>query len=194
MSIASWRIVAALLLVSTGVTGWASDAMDQERAQRAREYFGDAVLVDQDGVGHRFYSDLLEDRVVLINVVFTRCPSACPLMTQRLKQVRHALGPEFGREIRFLSLSVDPAFDTPGAMKAFAIKQGVDDPGWRFLVADPVTMQAVLGKLGQWTDNAEDHTMLLIAGNVSRAHWAKLRPDAPTEKLVADLRRLRGDP
>lgn len=184
----------SLLLLGGAGTGWAGDTAETAKGQRAHAYFGDALLLDQDGVQHRFYSDLLDEGVVLINVVFTRCPSACPLMTQRLRQVRRALGPDFGREVRFLSLSIDPSFDTPQAMKEFAVKQGADEPGWRFLAADPATMQAVLGKLGQWTDNAEDHSTLLIAGNASRAHWTKLRPDAPTEKIVADLQRLHHSP
>lgn len=188
-------LAGCLLLLFAAVSGMQARADDDAaKAQRAQAYFGDAVLLDQDGTQHRFYSDLLDDRVVLVNVVFTRCPSACPMMTQRMKQVRRALGSDFDRHFRFLSLSVDPSFDTPQAMKAFAVKQGADEPGWRFLVADPATMQAVLGKLGQWTDDAEDHSTLLLAGNASRAHWTKLRPDAPTEKIVADLRRLRGDP
>lgn len=173
--------------------GTAGGAAPAEAARRAQAYFGDAELTDQDGRRQRFYSDLLGDRVVLINVVFTRCPSACPLMTQRLKAVRRQLGDRFGSQVRFLSLSVDPAYDTPQAMKRFAQQQGVDEPGWRFLVADPQTMRGVLSKLGQWSEQAEDHTTLLIAGNARRAHWTKLRPDAPTERIVADLQRLAGE-
>jgi protein SCO1 len=158
---------------------------------RARAYFGDHVLTDQDGEPHRFYTDLLHGRVVLINVVFTNCASACPMMTERLKLVRKRLGPEFGEDIHFLSLSVDPARDTPEAMKRFAQRHGVDEPGWRFLVADGKVMQALLSRLGQWTDSPEDHTTLLIAGNAAKAHWAKLRPDASPEHIAAELERLK---
>lgn len=159
-------------------------------SERARGYFGDHVLTDQDGKPHRFYSDLLQGRVVLINVIFTNCPSACPMMTERLKLVRKRLGPQFGEDIHFLSLSVDPARDTPEAMKRFAQRHGVDEPGWRFLVADAKAMQALLSRLGQWTDSPEDHTTLLIAGNAAKAHWAKLRPDASPEHIAAELARL----
>lgn len=161
------------------------------RAERARAYFGDHLLTDQDGRPHRFYSDLLAGRVVLINVVFTNCPSACPMMTERLKLVRKRLGPAFGEEVYFLSLSVDPARDTPEALKRFAQRHGVDEAGWRFLVADAGVMKPLLGRLGQWSDSPEDHTTLLIAGNAARSHWVKLRPDAPPEKIVADLERLK---
>jgi protein SCO1 len=166
------------------------DASSVDRDARGLRYFGDAVLTDQDGRTHRFYSDLLRDRVVLINVVFTHCPSACPMMTEHLKKARRQLGARFGKEVVFLSLSVDPERDTPAALKTFAKRHGVDEPGWRFLVADAATMQGVLGKLGQWTDDPENHTTLLIAGRASQAHWSKLRPDASPERIVADLERL----
>lgn len=167
-----------------------TSASPANRSERARAYFGDDLLIDQDNQPQRFYSDLLDGRTVLINVVFTHCPSACPLMTQKLKRVRSALGTRFGRDIWFLSLSVDPARDTPALMKAFATKQGADAPGWRFLTADSDTLQRVLGRLGQWTDDAENHSTLLIAGNAAQAHWSKLRPDAPPERIAADLERL----
>lgn len=170
------------------------DAMASMRSDaalvRARDYFGDEVLVDQDGRSHRFVSDLLADRRVLINVFFTTCEGACPLMTQRLKVVRRGLGDRFGREVWFLSLSVDPTRDTPAMLKRFAAAQSADEPGWRFLSADAATMRSVLGRLGQWTERPDDHSTLLIAGDARRSHWVKLRPDASPEQILAGLQRL----
>lgn len=185
--------LAAVLAILASVPALAADtpAAAAPSSERARGYFGDHVLTDQDGKPHRFYSDLLHGRVVLINVIFTNCPSACPMMTERLKLVRKRLGPQFGEDIHFLSLSVDPARDTTEAMKRFAQRHGVDEPGWRFLVADANVMQALLSRLGQWTDSPEDHTTLLIAGNAAKAHWAKLRPDASPEHIAAELERLK---
>lgn len=167
-----------------------TQAQTQAREAKALAYFGDDVLTDQDGAPHRFYSDLLRGHVVLINVVFTHCPSACPMMTERLKGVRRELGPGFGQRVRFLSISVDPARDTPEALKAFAARHGADEPGWRFLVADEAVLKRLLRRLGQWADNPDDHTTLLIAGNAQAARWTKLRPDAPPEKIAAELQRL----
>jgi protein SCO1 len=187
-------LICACLCALMPASGSAADtptAPSPDRSERARSYFGDHLLTDQNGKSHRFYSDLLHGNVVLINVVFTNCPSACPMMTERLKLVRKRLGPDFGNGVYFLSLSVDPARDTPEAMKRFAQRHGVDEPGWRFLVADAKVLQAVLSRLGQWTDSPDDHTTLLIAGNAAKAHWAKLRPDAPSEHIAAELERLK---
>ena len=162
----------------------------QEREQRAQSYFGDDVLLDQDGVGRKFYSELLKDRVVLINVVFTQCRDACPLMTQRLRTVRQQLGASFAKPVYFLSLSVDPEHDNPQLLKAFAQKQQADEPGWRFLTAEPATMHAVLKRLGQFQNQPEDHSTLLIAGNPATGHWLKIRPDLPAEAIAAKLQGL----
>jgi protein SCO1 len=196
----AWMSVCMLVCMQTVCVAQSRDAAQSAQSAgatapdpraRAREYFGEHALTDQDGNTRRFYSDLLQGRVVLINVVFTNCPSACPMMTERLKQVRKQLGEDFGRDVYFLSLSVDPARDTPEALKRFAERHRADAPGWRFLVADPQTMKALLGRLGQWSDSPDDHTTLLIAGNASKAHWAKLRPDAPPEQIAAELARLK---
>ena len=182
------------LTVATSATPQATSSAPQgaDKQERSRSYFGDDVLVDQDGVSHRFFSDLLSGRVVLINVIFTNCKDACPLQTQRLQSVRRQLGERFGSEIVFLSLSVDPKRDNPAVLKKFAAKQNADVPGWRFLVAEEAVMAAVLGRLGQWTNDPTNHGTLLIAGNASQAHWLKLRPDSPPERIAADLLRLSG--
>lgn len=170
-----------------------TEAKRTDKEERARNYFGDEVLIDQDGVSHRFFSDLLRGQVVLINVIFTNCKDACPLLTQHLQSVRRQLGPHFGRDIKFLSLSVDPKRDNPSEMKKFAARQDADDANWKFLVGDEATMAAILGRLGLWTSDPVNHGTLLIAGNASQAHWLKLRPDWPPERIAADLLRLAGE-
>lgn len=162
------------------------------RLERALNYFGDDPLIDQNGVPHRFVSDLLSNHVVLINVIFTRCQDACPMQTQKLQAVRRQLGEHFGSHIAFLSLSVDPQRDDPAALKAFAEKQKADIPGWKFLTAEEAVMAKILGRLNQWTDDPNNHSTLLVAGNVRTAHWVKLRPDSSPERIVADLLRLAG--
>lgn len=179
-------------LVSTAIQVSAADAQPENKLERARNYFGDDLLIDQNGVSHRFVSDLLSHHVVLIHVIFTHCQDACPMQTQKLQVVRQQLGEHFGSQITFLSLSVDPKRDNPAALKAFAEKQQANVPGWWFLTADEATMARILGRLNQWTDDPNNHSTLLIAGNARNAHWVKLRPDSSPERIVADLLRLTG--
>lgn len=170
----------------------ASGTPKDTRLERARSYFGDERLTDQNGVTHRFVSDLLSNHVVLINVIFTNCQDACPMQTQKLQRVRQQLKEYFGSHILFLSLSVDPKRDHPAMLKTFADKQYANVDGWKFLTAEEAVMYRILSRLNQWTDDPNNHSTLLIAGNARTAHWIKLRPDSPPERIAADLRRLAG--
>ncbi len=176
--------------ISVIIQASAADTQTENRLERARNYFGDDHLIDQNGMTHRFVDDLLSNHVVLINVIFTHCQDACPMQTQKLQVVRKQLDKSFGSQIIFLSLTVDPKRDDPVALKAFAEKQQADVPGWKFLTADEAVMIKILSRLNQWTDDPNDHSTLLIAGNARNAHWLKLRPDSPPERIVADLLRL----
>ena len=185
-----------MLVFTLAGTAWSGSAASSEsdRIERARTYFGDGELFDQDGVRHRFVSDLLHKHIVLINVVYTECRDACPLITKLLGQVKDRMGDDFGRSVLFLSLSSDPLRDTPDTLKAFARKHQADHPGWRFLSADQEVMKPLLSRLGQWSDDPSDHTSVLLAGNVSRAHWVKIRPDATPDFIYAELQRVIAKP
>ncbi|MBX9896187.1 MAG: SCO family protein [Nitrosomonas sp.] len=178
------------LLSSSVLAQVQDDVVAKNRLEKAQQYFGDEMLLDQHGQSYRFFSDLLSRHVVLINVIFTHCRDACPMQTQRLQMVRNQLGDQFGTKFLFLSLSVDPERDDPQAMKAFAEKQQANVPGWYFLTAEKTILQQILNRLGQWTDDPSNHSTLMIAGNAQNAHWVKLRPDSPPERIVADLLRL----
>jgi protein SCO1/2 len=155
----------------------------------ARSYFTDTPLRDQDGRELRFYSDVLAGRVVLLNVIYTRCKDACPLITRKLREVRAALGEQAGR-VHFVSLSSDPGHDSPQALKAFAARQGADDPNWTFLTGDKANMDLVLARLGQLSQTPEGHSTLLIAGDVPNKRWSKIRPDAPPTAIAQRLQLL----
>lgn len=114
----------------------------------AKTWFTDTPLQDQNGNTLRFYSHALHNRVVLLNVIFTSCTDACPLITQKLKQVREVLGDK-ADGITFISLTSDPLRDTPAVLKAYTLKQGVDEPHWLFLTGDKAQMDLVLGRIGQ---------------------------------------------
>ena len=158
--------------------------------KKSRDYFSDAPLVDQNGRAVRFYSDALKGQTVLINVIYTECKDACPLITRSLVDVRKALGNDAPATIRFVSISVDPEKDTPAALRKFARDNEAEHPSWIFLTGRKSVVDGVTRKLGQYASEPEMHTSLLIAGNVDRGHWIKIRPDTKPELIAARLRDL----
>lgn len=156
----------------------------------AQAWFTDTLLKDQNGRELRFYSDVLKGKVVMLNVIFTHCNDACPLITRKLREVREAMGPQLAAQVTFVSLSSDPLNDTPEALKAFAAQQGVDGPNWLFLTGDKANVDLVLGRLGQFLPSPEQHSTQLIAGDVAGKRWSKIRPDAPAAAIAQRMQLL----
>lgn len=156
----------------------------------AQTYFTDSQLQDQNGRPLRFYSDVLKDRVVLLNVIYTHCNDACPLITRKLREVREALGEPLASQVLFISLTSDPANDSPAVLKAFAQKQGVDGPNWLFLTGEQAQIDRVLARLGHMLPSLEQHSTQLIVGDVAGKRWSKIRPDAPAQAIAQRLQLL----
>ena len=173
----------ALTVAKSNQAGAADD-------QRARAYFTDLPVVSHEGQVLRFYSDVLKDRVVLINFVYTNCKGACPLVTQKLKQVQKSLGERFGSEVFFVSISIDPDRDTPAALREFARQQNADQPGWFFLTGDKPNVERIVKKLGQYNGEVGAHSTLMIVGNVRTRHWAKIPPTATPAQISLKLETL----
>ena len=163
----------------------------EDGTRDAATYFTNLELLTQDRRKVRFHDDMLVGKTVLINVIYTSCQDACPLITQQLNEVRKRL-PEFGRQVHFVTLTSDPTRDTPQALKKFAHTQGVDVEGWTFLTGRKENIEHSLKKLGQFSASLEGHSTLLIAGNVPAKRWSKIRPEAGPQAIAARLLQLAG--
>lgn len=185
------RVAVAALLLGFMPALFAGVAMANAAAEdKARNYFTNLEVIDQDGNRLQFYDDVLKDKVVAINFIFTNCQGACPLMTKNLTFVRDMLGGDVGKSIHFVSISIDPTRDTPAAMKEFAQTHDADHAGWTWITGDPDNLAAIVKKLGSYTDDPETHTTQTLAANVRTAHWTKIAPNVPPQGIVERLRML----
>ena len=175
---------------SAGSVAVASSAEEEDRA---RSYFSNLELINQDGETVRFFDDVLKDKVVVISFIFTNCEGACPLITHKLTLVRDRMEGQIGAPVRFVSLSLDPARDTPAAMKAFAKTHHADHEGWVFLTGKPENLDSIIKRLGQFTDDMEAHSTMMLAGNVSAAHWIKILPHEQPPAIAQKLQLLIDD-
>jgi protein SCO1/2 len=171
----------ALLLMIMAVCGGAAAAAESEpNTPWGRDFFPNTPLVAQDGRQLKFFDDLIKDKVVVINFIFTSCTDSCPLETARLRQVQQQLGDRVGRDVFFYSISIDPEIDTPEVMKKYAEKFKVA-PGWLFLTgkkADITELRQKLGLFIEGVDNGrtKDHNLSLIVGNQATGRWMKASP------------------
>ena len=86
---------------------------------------GSWTLTDQNN--QFFGSQNLRGKVVIANFFFTRCPSICPKLTQSMIEVRKRFLKLLDKAA-FIGVSIDPEFDTPEVLAAYAQKNNLDWP------------------------------------------------------------------
>ena len=178
-----------LLSAVVAVVLVAASAQAAPKGSRWRaNYFPNVPLVTHEGETVRFYDDLIKDKVVVINFIFTSCTDVCPAETARLRQVQHELAGRVGRDVFMYSISIDPATDTPEVLKRYAEKFEIG-PGWLFLTGQSEDVALLQKKLGLFIadlPDPEDHNINLIVGNEATGRWMKRSPyDDP--RMLAEV-------
>jgi protein SCO1 len=144
------------------------------------DYFPNLELINQDGKTVRFYDDLIKDKVVAINFIYTHCGDTCPVETASLKRVQTLLGDRVGKDIFFYSISIDPEHDTPKVLKEYAERFKVG-AGWSFLTGSKADTTLLRKKFGLYREevaenNLNEHNISFIIGNERTGQWMKKTP------------------
>jgi protein SCO1/2 len=180
-------IYLAVVLSMVGVTSQALQSpsqTDSALSLAAQKYFTDVPLVTQNGDQVRFYTDLLKDKVVVINMFFGACQGICPVSSAMLSSLQNRLGDRLGKDVFLLSFSVDPETDTPAKLKAYG-EQFHSKSGWLFLTGKKENVDLALHKLGEKAEHKEDHLTLFMIGNNKTGLWKKvLAPGLTADKLM----------
>jgi len=133
----------------------------------------DALLLTQDGDEVRFVSDVIGDKIVVMDFVYTTCTTVCPVLTALFTQVQTQLGDDLGNEVAMVSMTVDATRDTPARLKAYATKHRVQE-GWTWLTGPKPTMDDVLTGLGAFSVSFEDHPAMVIVGDGRTGEWKRM--------------------
>lgn len=153
----------------------------------------DSELLDQNGETVRFVTDVLRDRIVVINFIFTNCPTACPILIQIFLALQEELGDRMGKEVALVSISVDPTRDIPPRLKKFAQEHGAG-PGWTFLTGQKRDVDHVLTGLDSYSVDIWEHSTKVMVGDLRSGTWVNLYgfpdPDEIMEK-VDELKSIR---
>jgi len=155
------------------------------------------ALVDQDG--RPFSSQSLRGQPWIASFVFTTCKTICPMITAQQGNVARRLRDV--PTIRFVSITVDPAHDTPDVLRAYGERHRADFTRWTFLTGGPAVVRRVVeggllqpvGEREARPDGAWDivHTgRLLLVDAESRARRLYALDAASLAQLERDARAL----
>jgi len=140
----------------------------------------DVEVLDQDGNVRHFYSDLVKGKTVAINFIFTNCTTICPPLGATFARVQKEL---VGKDVHFISVSVDPLTDTPERLKAWGAKFKAG-AGWTFVTGNKPEIDRLLLALGASAARREDHTPSVIVGNDTKDVWTRTYGLAKSFQMV----------
>ncbi|WDE14311.1 SCO family protein [Thalassomonas haliotis] len=152
------------------------------------------TLTNELGQEVALMDDVIKDKIVVINTIFTRCTTVCPVMGIQYTRLQQLLKRRFGKEkvledVLLLSVSIDPLNDKPRQLKAFKNKfKG--EPGWTLLTGSSANIEQLLRATGLFTADLQEHTPITLVGRVSQNTWTRLSgvgSPRPIAKLVDKL-------
>jgi protein SCO1/2 len=149
----------------------------------------DVVLMDQHGTPVHLRQELIGDKVVVMNFIFTSCKTICPPLGLSFSRLQRDLGERAGREVNLVSISLDPVNDTPERLKAWGERYQAG-PGWRLLTGSRQEVDAVLKALTVYTPAKEEHTPVIIIGDGSSGEWTRSFGLGSPTHIVATVDRM----
>ncbi len=130
-------------------------ALAQDTAMRGKELYRevgenapDFTLLDQEG--RTINASHFRGKKVMMNFIFTRCPIAtmCPASTQKMSDLQKAAKAAGVTDVEFVSITLDPDYDTPGTLKDYADARGLDLSNWSFLTGPDAAVRHLLAQMG----------------------------------------------
>jgi len=146
----------------------------------------DVVLRNQDGDRVRVWSELIRGNVVVMNFVFTNCTTICSPMGANFGELQSRLG----RDVKLISVSIDPGTDTPARLKRWS-GQFHAGPSWTLLTGDRQEVERLLKALGVYTGNRFSHAPILLVGDGSNGRWLRGNGLAAPGEVLSMIRRVR---
>jgi protein SCO1/2 len=146
----------------------------------------DVPVTDQDGRPLLFGRDVVADRIVVVNFVYTHCAAVCPIQGDRFRELQGLLGARLEREVRLVSISIDPEHDTPDDLKAWGRRHGAR-PGWYLLTGTAAAVEALTTAIVGAPLGREMHSPFVVVGDGAE-RWTRtygLAPPLDMLRLVA---------
>ncbi len=150
-------------------------------------------FIDQDG--NRLTNEDVRGSIVLYNIMHTNCDVPCTEMSQTMQEVQNRLDEvdTNGIPVRFVSISIDPEYDTPEVLKSYAESFDADPDQWQFVTGALDRLKWVVGGgFGLYFDRKDAETMVFDPGyflidgiGIMRAEYRTATPGA--DRILRDI-------
>lgn len=145
----------------------------------------DVTLVNQDGQKVSLPELLDSNQPVMLNFIFTSCTAICPAMSATFASVQKKLGSD-SEKLRMISVSIDPEYDTPDALNAYA-KRFKAGPQWEFLTGSLDDSVAVQKAFDADRGDKMNHAPMTLMRATSDSRWIRYEGFAKSDELVKEV-------
>lgn len=130
------------------------------------EWLKEYTLTERSG--KKFHSRDLAGKVHVVNFFFSKCPTACRSQTAAVSRIAKEFGPQ---GVQFLSITCDPANDTPATLSLYANEFGADPNQWLFLTGDMTYLRRVGAEVYSLAVDVGTHSESLLVLD----KWGQIR-------------------
>jgi protein SCO1/2 len=143
----------------------------------------------------------LRGKVWVAAFMFTRCPTICPRITRRMQELQ-TQAKQAQVPVTLVSFSVDPEYDTPQVLSAYAREFKLDTSNWRLLTGDievikKTSIESFKMELDGQPDSGADHLglvhgshLVLVDGKLQIRGFYRSSDADVIPRLVGDVKRL----
>jgi protein SCO1 len=117
----------------------------------------DSSFVDQDGNTRTFNS--FRGSMVVVTFIYTRCPlpTFCPMMDRQFVAIQERMRDDpLLKKVHLVTISFDPAYDTPAVLKKHARELNADLNRWTFLTGNRDAVERFGGRFGVFVTRASN--------------------------------------
>jgi protein SCO1/2 len=148
----------------------------------------DLALVGMDGKPTTLLREVDIDQPVMLNFIFTTCTTICPVLSATFAQVQRELGPK-AAEMRMVSITIDPEYDTPEQLRAYAQRFDAGDQ-WGFFTGELADIVAIQRAFDAFRGSKMNHEPLTFLRAAPGEPWVRINGIASGSDIVAEYQNL----
>lgn len=130
----------------------------------------DTALTSSNGTNSRLIKELDTDKPVILNFIFTTCTAICPIMSGTFAEINHALS---NKSVKMISISIDPEYDTPKTLRAYAKKFNANK-NWNFFTGTTENIITTQRAFSEYRGNKMNHEPNTFFRPSKNSKWIKI--------------------
>lgn len=143
-------------------------------------------MVRQDGSKTTLAKELDGKKPVILAFIYTSCTTVCPVTSQILSRTQDLLGADMAN-VRLVSISIDPEYDTPERLMAYSQRFGAKAQ-WQHYTGTLADSVAIQKAFGAYRGDKMNHVPLMFMNGGGKKNWVQLEGFPSAEQVVREFR------